>query len=182
MRKVNVTGGRIQCRGGDCSGFVSLSPSQVKRWKPAWASCLNSEESSGCFARMTQLTGEMGKTDAIIFCFRCPQGSLCYPRKMLLTWVRCLRFRWLKLQEINPVLSSCSLSFHIALSLNAVCLLCMCELLSHVSVYMDMSVYNMFSGVADATLFCANIFLCLESFNLFVQVRFFGWYWLSTSN
>lgn len=180
MRKVNVTGGRIQSRGGDCSGFVSPSPSQVKRGKPAWAGCLNSEESSGCIASMAHLTGEMA--DAIVFCFRCPQGSLCNHRKMLLTWVTCLHFRWLKLWETNPVLSSYSLSFHIALSLNATCLLCMCELLSHVSVYMDLSAYNMLSGVADATLFCPNIFLCLESPYLFVQVRFFGWYFLSTSN
>ncbi|EOB06014.1 ADP-ribosylation factor-like protein 8B [Anas platyrhynchos] len=34
MRKVNVTGGRIQCRGGDCSGFVSLSPSQEGALEP----------------------------------------------------------------------------------------------------------------------------------------------------
>lgn len=53
------------------------------------------------------------------------------------------------------------------------CLLCMHELIRHISVYVDLSVYNVVLDVAGATLFCPNTLLCLELPHLFVQVRFY---------
>ena len=43
--------------------------------------------------------------------------------QMLVSWMRCLHFRWLKLQEMNSLLSSYSLSFHSELAMNAVTVL-----------------------------------------------------------
>lgn len=53
------------------------------------------------------------------------------------------------------------------------CLVCMHELVSHISVYVDLSVCDVVLDVADATLLCPDI-LSLEFPHLFVQVRFYG--------